>query len=297
MDIFISWSGTRSRKVAELLKGWLKCVIQAANPWVSAHDIDRGTVWFSTIAEKLSRTKFGIICLTQENKNQPWILFEAGAIAKGVAANHVCTLLIGLEPTEVENPLAQFNHTVAGQRQSMWELVRTINKQLQDEALPEQILTNVFGTYWPQFDKAYRKILSEEVVTPEKRSQEDLLSEILSTVRSVGRQLQQVEAANRIFTESLRREKFKEYQHHIELIRQKEEAKRKFQEQMEKEMTRQKEETRKLDEKLVMEDRRRKMEEMRRKLEEEIRKEMVMRVMRELDEKLAMGRWKIRGGR
>lgn len=287
MDIFISWSGTRSRKVAELLKGWLKCVIQAANPWVSAHDIDRGTVWFSTIAEKLSRTKFGIICLTQENKNQPWILFEAGAIAKGVAANHVCTLLIDLEPTEVENPLAQFNHTVAGQRQSMWELVRTINKQLQDEALPEQILTNVFGTYWPQFDRAYRKILSEEVVTPEKRSQEDLLSEILSTVRSVGRQVQQVEADNRFIRGRLRWEKIKEYQHHIELIRQKVEAKRKFQEQMEEEMTRQREETRKLDEKLEMEDKRRKLEELRRELEEEIRKEMEEKLRREMEAELS----------
>lgn len=278
MDIFISWSGTRSRKVAELLKGWLKCVIQAANPWVSAHDIDRGTVWFSTIAEKLSRTKFGIICLTQENKNQPWILFEAGAIAKGVAANHVCTLLIDLEPTEVENPLAQFNHTVAGQRQSMWDLVRTINKQLQDEALPEQILTNVFGTYWPQFDKAYRKILSEEVVMPKKRTHEELLTEILSTVRSVGRQLQQVEADNQFIMEPLRREKLKEYEYEIERMHQEEEIKK----ELEEELMRQREEMRELDEKLEMEDRRRKMEELRRELEEELRKE----IRKEMEEEL-----------
>jgi hypothetical protein len=32
MKIFISWSGDRSHKVAELLNEWLKCVIQAADP-------------------------------------------------------------------------------------------------------------------------------------------------------------------------------------------------------------------------------------------------------------------------
>lgn len=41
MKIFVSWSGKRSKAVAELMSDWLKCVIQASQPWISTRDIDR----------------------------------------------------------------------------------------------------------------------------------------------------------------------------------------------------------------------------------------------------------------
>ena len=85
MKVFLSWSGERSKAVAELLNNWLCCVIQAARPWISTRDIDRGALWFSEINEQLQDTSVGIICLTQENKNKPWILFEAGALTKGLS--------------------------------------------------------------------------------------------------------------------------------------------------------------------------------------------------------------------
>ncbi len=46
MKIFVSWSGKRSKAVAELMSDWLKCVIQASQPWISTRDIDRGAIWF-----------------------------------------------------------------------------------------------------------------------------------------------------------------------------------------------------------------------------------------------------------
>ena len=111
MKIFISWSGDRSRAVAELLRDWIKCVLQATQPWISARDIDRGAIWFSEIGNQLQDCTVGIICITQENKNKPWILFEAGALAKGLTSSRVCTLLVDLTPADLQNPLAQFNHT------------------------------------------------------------------------------------------------------------------------------------------------------------------------------------------
>ena len=42
MKVFISWSGERSRKVAELLDEWLQCVIQAVKPFMSSKGIERG---------------------------------------------------------------------------------------------------------------------------------------------------------------------------------------------------------------------------------------------------------------
>ena len=64
MRIFVSWSGDRSKFVAEALHDWLPNVIQALDPWLSSEDIDKGTRWLSDIATQLNEVKVGIICLT-----------------------------------------------------------------------------------------------------------------------------------------------------------------------------------------------------------------------------------------
>ena len=110
MKVFISWSGQRSRAIGETLNDWIKCVLQATHPWMSTRDIDRGSLWFAEINDQLKDTAVGIVCLTQENKDSPWILFETGALAKGLSSSRVCTFLADLQSADLEDPLAQFNH-------------------------------------------------------------------------------------------------------------------------------------------------------------------------------------------
>jgi len=195
MKIFVSWSGKRSRAVAEFMCDWLKCVIQASQPWISTRDIDRGAIWFSEINDKLKDTSIGIVCLTQENKNKPWILFETGALAKGLTTNRVCTFLVDLQSADLQDPLAQFNHTTPD-KGSVWELVRTINVCLNEESLDERILKQVFETYWPQFEANFKEAIEfnqpEEVIPP--RSEQDILSEILNNTRSLTHRIRDVES-------------------------------------------------------------------------------------------------------
>lgn len=194
MKVFISWSGVRSRAVAELISDWLRCVIQASQPWISTRDIDRGAIWFSEINDKLKDVSVGIVCLTQENKNKPWILFETGALAKGLTTNRVCTFLIDLKPEDIEDPLGQFNHTKPDQN-SVWELVRTINSCLEGKALDERILAEVFKTYWPQFIEKFEKALKENKpeTTVAPREEKDILSEILNNTRSLSHRIRNLE--------------------------------------------------------------------------------------------------------
>jgi len=115
MKVFISWSGLRSKATAELLSDWIKCVLQATRPWISTRDIDRGALWFSEISDQLKDTTVGIVCLTQENKNRPWILFEAGPLAKGLSSNRVCTFLVDLKTADLEDPpLSSITHFQTG---------------------------------------------------------------------------------------------------------------------------------------------------------------------------------------
>lgn len=194
MKVFISWSGVRSRAVAELLSDWIKCVIQATKPWISTRDIDRGALWFTEINDQLKDTTVGIICITQENKNRPWLLFEAGALAKGLSSNRVCTFLIDLKPSDIEDPLAQFNHTLPD-RESVWQLIRTLNGSLGTNGLDDRILEQVFDTYWAQFEESFKKIikLPYDVEKPETRSEKNLLSEILENTRFLSQRIRILE--------------------------------------------------------------------------------------------------------
>jgi hypothetical protein len=209
MKIFISWSGQRSKAVAELISDWFKCVIQAARPWISTRDIDRGAIWFSEISDQLKNTSAGIVCLTQENKDKPWILFETGALAKGLTTNRVCTFLVDLQPSELEDPLAQFNHTMP-EKNSMWELVRSLNGCLAEQGLDERILEQVFKTYWSQFELGFKTALEENMptvnVTP--RPDSDILAEILNNTRNLNHRVREIESRIELDKKS---EKFDEF--------------------------------------------------------------------------------------
>lgn len=200
MNVFLSWSGERSKAVAELLDEWLQCVIQAVEPWMSSKDIDRGSLWFSEINDQLQNTSIGIICLTNENKTKPWILFEAGALAKGLSTNRVCTFLIDLEPTDIGTPLSQFNHTLPDQS-GLWELVRTLNTSLKESSLKEKILEQVFEVYWPKFESAFKEIINNtpNSSSSEKRSEDDILIEILTTTRTMSKRIRDLELAKSNF--------------------------------------------------------------------------------------------------
>lgn len=194
MKVFVSWSGQRSKVVAELISDWIKCVLQASQPWISTRDIDKGAIWFSEISDQLKDTAAGIVCLTQENKNKPWILFETGALAKGLSTNRVCTFLIDLQSSDIEDPLAQFNHTFP-ERTSMWGLICSLNSCLELHRLDERILRQVFDTYWPQFEQRFAAAIEEtpQAANVEPRSEQSILAEILSNTRSLSNRVRDLE--------------------------------------------------------------------------------------------------------
>jgi len=183
MKVFLSWSGERSRLIAEILRGWLPLVIQAVKPWLSASDIDKGTRWSSDIATQLEETSFGIICLTPENLDAPWIQFEAGALSKTIDGAFVCPYLFEVEPSDIKGPLVQFQTTRATKEDTK-NLVNTINSLLQ-ESIPEVQLNKVFEMWWPDFEEklgAVNNKIKEHIQI--KRSDRELLEEILDTLRS-----------------------------------------------------------------------------------------------------------------
>lgn len=101
MQIFISWSGPTSEKLATTLRDWLPLVIQAVRPYVSSEDIKKGSRWGSNLAERLSESRLGIICVTKENVSAPWLNFEAGALSRSLTDTFVSPFLFGVKSSDI----------------------------------------------------------------------------------------------------------------------------------------------------------------------------------------------------
>lgn len=192
MRVFISWSGDRSRQVADLLKDWIKTVVQASKPWVSTN-IERGAAWAGEISTALSETNVGVLCITAKNKDAPWILFEAGALAKGLQQSRVIPLLIDIEPSELGMPLSQFNATRCD-RSGITQLIQTINMAT-PEPLEDAILETSLAAHWERFESALATIIdkteSPEPVVP--RSDGSKLDEVLSLVHGLAGRINKIE--------------------------------------------------------------------------------------------------------
>lgn len=163
MNIFLSWSGERTKQVAELLKNWLPEVIQAAEPW-SSTDIDKGKDWLNKISQALDATNIGIIILDKYNFKQGWIFFEAGALAKKAEGAYLCTFLLDLDPSILGLPLSIFQCTQF-EKEDVRRMVSDINKALKlqgAKALSDNKFNKAFDRVWPDFEHDLNDILKHK---------------------------------------------------------------------------------------------------------------------------------------
>src|SRR5262245_25187887 len=157
VKVFISWSGQLSKEIAEALYCWLPQTIQSLTPWMSAEDISVGTRWSSTIANELETAHFGVICVTPENVNAPWLQFEAGALSKTLANTFVCPYIFGLHPAELKGPLAQFQ-AVRADREGTHHLLRALNIAAGENGLSTSQLDQTFKVWWPRLQKGLASV-------------------------------------------------------------------------------------------------------------------------------------------
>ncbi len=192
MLVFLSWSGNKSKAVAETLKKWLPLVIQAVDPWLSS-DISKGIRWNSEVSAKLEESKLSIICLSRENLDARWILFEAGALAK-ITDAYVCTLLLDVTPAEVEPPLSQFQHTLID-KNDVRQLIHTINQAVIDageRGLSDTTLDNIYDKFWPELERSLDDISEiQESDGQNIRSERAILEEVIQILRNQERRVSQ----------------------------------------------------------------------------------------------------------
>jgi len=198
MKIFISWSGTRSKAVADALRDWLPTIVQSLEPFVSTQDIPSGSRGLNALASELEACSFGLICLTQENKLQPWINYEAGALSKAIEASRVVPLLLDLKISDITGPLAQFQAVNASNKEDLFGLVRDLAEASGPHHVSNDRLRRIFDAFWPDLETKIASISAtsnDQHGGQSSRSDRDVLEELLILSRRTEREL--TRAANR----------------------------------------------------------------------------------------------------
>jgi len=187
----LGWSGDRSKALAEALRDWLPLVLHYLEPWMSTVDIAAGKRWSTDLATELEASNFGIITVTPENVSEPWILFEAGSLAKSLHESKVVPLLLNLELSEVTGPISQFQAKKAD-KSGIRAVVDSINKSA-PEPLGDARKGHLFEALWSTLSDKLSAIPEVQQSSKSKRPHLDVLEELVASVRSFDSRLRSIE--------------------------------------------------------------------------------------------------------
>jgi hypothetical protein len=148
--IFIGWSGPRSSSVAQALKHWLRCLSLDIEPWVSTLDLRPGGRWWGELEAQLQVSEAGILCITPDNKNSPWLHFEAGALARSVNSRLIIPYAIDLDTAAILDPIGFFQG-VAANRQGTFRMISELFASMKVEYDWD---SNIFEVFWPLLERA-----------------------------------------------------------------------------------------------------------------------------------------------
>jgi hypothetical protein len=119
----------------------------------------------------------------RENIASPWILFEAGALAKRMQEGYVIPLLLDVDFKDITGPLAQFQAKKM-ERDGLLDVIKSINRisdvKVSDAQLPKQ-----FDALWPNLERQIGAIPKNPTPAKQHRPQQEILEELVSSVRGL----------------------------------------------------------------------------------------------------------------
>jgi len=183
MKVFMSWSGERSHALADALHDWMPLVLHYIEAWLSQADIEAGQRWADQVAKELEESNFGILCISKENVASPWVLFEAGALAKSMQGSRVIPLLLDLEFSDITGPLAQFQAKKVD-RAGVFEVIHSLN-QLAKSPVPDDRVRQLFDALWPELEKKVLAIPASAGPAKHARPQAEVMEELVASVRTL----------------------------------------------------------------------------------------------------------------
>jgi hypothetical protein len=193
MKVFVSWSKSASKGVAEAFADWLPRVIQECDPFISS-DTEKGDAWFDTIEKNLAEARVGVLFLTPQNKNAPWLNYEAGALRTLRNGNmkRLCAVFVGMKTADYDGPVKNFQMTNFVDKEDMFKLLKAINGAA-EKPLDDRRLEDEFNEKWDRLvtdtaaavEEAEASVEQTERAPRRTRSSDDKLDEVLDLLREL----------------------------------------------------------------------------------------------------------------
>ena len=108
-DLFISWTGSYGKELAQCIKGTLDQVTsnneRSFKTFVSSVSIELGKKWRDELHDALSDSHFGLIIVTQDIIHSDWIAHEASTLSN---RNRLWFLLADCPAALLPSPLHEY---------------------------------------------------------------------------------------------------------------------------------------------------------------------------------------------
>jgi hypothetical protein len=151
---------------------------------MSDEEIQSGTRWSEVIGSALNEMDYGLICVTRSNQAAPWLMFEAGALAKRLDTAHVVPLCIDLAPSDITSPLQIFQGRKLD-KDGMQRIVRELH-EMSDNPMSLENVDQVFEALWARLDEAIKDATKPGVdLVKAPRTPDDMLAELVTRVRAL----------------------------------------------------------------------------------------------------------------
>jgi len=155
--IFLGWSGSRSKAIAEIVRAFIEALVPQPTIFFSPGDIDKGSKWRGAVAQELQDCDVGVWCLTRRSLKSTWVPYEAGAISKAAAPGLVCPVLFGISSTLLPSPLSDF-HATEFNKSDLWRLIKNLTELSKSDVDTER-LRGVFDGLWGGFEREVAAVL------------------------------------------------------------------------------------------------------------------------------------------
>ncbi|MEM6326361.1 MAG: toll/interleukin-1 receptor domain-containing protein [Bacteroidota bacterium] len=182
--VFISWSGARALRIARALAEHIEDLLNVET-FISPN-IPKGEEWNNAVHSAIRDCAAGVIIVTPENKEAPWLLYEAGAIKTAQAGTgRTKTLFVGWQPADYTGPLEAFQGTQT-EREDFYQLLKDLNTSC-GNVTTQDALSRRFERVWPTVEAVFRR--AEAMESPAYISVDkvnsDLISNLIDEMRSI----------------------------------------------------------------------------------------------------------------
>lgn len=126
--------------------------------FVNSGDIALGNNWTKVLEEAVKTDDCGLLCVTPDNVNSEWLVFEAGILSSNVKL--LIPLLFGVSALQLGTPLHMFQSVPFGV-DGMRELVCQLNNLCGYNGVSAYVLEDRFKALYPTLEMLVKEKLSE----------------------------------------------------------------------------------------------------------------------------------------